>query len=251
MKFLRLAALAVLCAAAVPALAGDVNGSGPPGAPSLLKPCGAGHWCPATVPVDSAGAPLAGPTAAGQATELASLATLVGKPAGTAAAPIFVAGNTVLASASFTTPAGTTAYASGGLIANSGAAGSVAPMAFTVCRTAGGTGMVRRGRIKSTDMGFGGQNVRLHLYRDSPVLTNGDHAAWLTTEANYLGAIDVTFDKTFSDQVKGIGVPNAGSEINFDCAAGSQVIYGLVEARGAITPQGGKVMTVVLEVLDN
>ena len=169
----------------------------------------------------------------------------------TAAAPLPV-GLTIDAGATFTTPAGTSGYTSGQLIANSATAGAVAPLSFAVCRQAGGTGMVRRARIKTTDTGFAGATVRLHLYRDSPTAANGDHAAWSSTESVWLDDIDVTLDHAFSDPAeKGIGAPAHGVEINFDCAAGAQTLYGLLEARGPITPQGAKPMTVVLEALVN
>ncbi|HEV2530942.1 hypothetical protein [Phenylobacterium sp.] len=162
-----------------------------------------------------------------------------------------VGGHTTIAGASFTTPASVVAYASGNLIANSATAGSVVPLSFTVCRVNAGTGMVRRARIKTPDTGFAGVTVTLKLYRDSPTNTNGDHGAWLTTESNYLGSMPVTFDQHFSDAEKGIGAPAIGSEINFDCAGGSQIIYGEVVAGGAITPQGAKLMSVTLETLVN
>ena len=163
---------------------------------------------------------------------------------------VYAGGVPVAVGATFTTPSGTSAYASGNLIANSATAGSVTPLSFTVCSATGQSGMVRRVRVKTPDTGFAGQSVRIHLYKTSPTPTNGDHAAWLTTESTYIGALDVTLDKHFSDAEKGIGVPIAGSEINFDCTTGTQIIFGLVEARGAITPQGAKLMAVTLEVLE-
>jgi hypothetical protein len=161
-------------------------------------------------------------------------------------------GVTINAGASFTTPSGTTAYAVGDLIANSGGAGSVVPLSFPVCRNAAGTGMVRRARIKTPDTGFAGATVRLHLYKNAPTVANGDNGVFSSTEAEWLENIDVTLDQVFSDPLeKGVGVPAHGVEVNFDCATGTQVISGLVEARGAITPQGAKTMSVVLETLAN
>lgn len=109
--------------------------------------------------------------------------------------------------ASFTRPANTTAYAAGQLIANATAAGSVVPMTFAgAARDLDFTGSVRRARVKVNDVGWLNATVRLHLYRTLPTAANGDGGAWSTTESNYLGAIDVTFDKQFSDPfVKGIG----------------------------------------------
>jgi hypothetical protein len=161
-------------------------------------------------------------------------------------------GLAIMAGATFTTPSGTGAYASGQLIANSATAGSVTPLSFTACRANGGTGMVRRARIKTTDTGFAAAALRLHLYKSSPTVANGDHATFSSTESEWLENIDVVLDQAFSEPTeKGVGVPNHGVEVNFDCAAGSQVIYGLVEARGAITPQGAKPLSVILEALAN
>jgi hypothetical protein len=172
-----------------------------------------------------------------------------------------VAGHTIIAGCGsipcFTTTSATTAWASGQVIGDSATAGSVTKMQFQVCRVAAGTGMIRRARIKiASDTGFAGQPVVLYLYRDSPTLTNGDRGTWLTTDSNYIGKIPVTLNNHFSDYEKGIGLPTDSSsnvtEINYDCASSSQVIYGLLVAGGAITPQAGsKAVTVVLEALTN
>lgn len=169
--------------------------------------------------------------------------------------PYSGAGTTVVVGATFSRPADTTPYIAGDLVANSTTAGSVVAMAITVGRVAGGTGMVRRARIKKSGTGVPNASFRLHLYKTDPALstgiTNGDNGVWLTKESTYLGAMDVTVDRVFSDAAKGIGVPVAGTEINFDCAAGSQTIYALMEARGAYTPVSGETFTVALEVLQN
>jgi hypothetical protein len=163
-----------------------------------------------------------------------------------------VGGKTIIAGASVTRPADTSAYAIGDLIANSTTAGSVTPLALAAARVAQGTGMIRRARLKVNDAAWANAIVRVHFYRDSPACAAGDNGAWSTTESNYLGACDVTLDKSFSDPfVKGTGVPAAGSEINFDCAASSQNVYALLEARSAVTPGSAKVFSLVVEVLAN
>lgn len=163
-----------------------------------------------------------------------------------------VGGFATLATASFTRPANTTPYDAGDLVANNTTAASVAPMTFTVARTAGGTGMIRRARIRKTGTGTTGASFRLHLYRTAPAtITNGDNGAWSTSgSADYIGAIDVTIDRAFTDGTAGNGVPLSGSEINFDLPSGT-TIRGLLEARGAYTPISGEVFTVDLEVLQN
>ena len=152
-----------------------------------------------------------------------------------------VGARTIIAAAGVTRPADTNAYAVGDLIANSTTAGSVTPMALAVGRVAQGTGMLRRVRLKVNDTAWANGTVRVHIYKNSPTCANGDNGVWSTSESEYLGSCDVTFDRAFSDPfVMGVGVPAAGSEINFDCAASSQNIYALLEARSAVTPGSGK-----------
>lgn len=172
-----------------------------------------------------------------------------------------VGGHTIIAGCSaspcFTTTSATTAWSSGQLIGDSTTAASVTKMQFQVCRVTGGTGMIRRARIKiASDSGFAGQNVILYLYRDDPTLNAGDRATWNTTESNFLGKIPVNLGSHFSDFEKGTGVPidsnGNATEINYDCASGAQIVRGLLVAGSAITPQAGsKAVTVVLEALTN
>jgi hypothetical protein len=161
---------------------------------------------------------------------------------------VFIRGFTTRPTATVTRPADTTAYASGDLVANSTTAGSVTPMSFTVSRGTATGGMVRRCRIRTSSTSITNATFRLHLYAASPTCTNGDNGAWLTDNAtNYVGSLDVTIDKAFSDGAAGNGVPSVGNEINFT----STTYYGLLEARAAYTPTSGEVFTVELEVIQN
>jgi len=159
-----------------------------------------------------------------------------------------VGGRTIIASASFSRPADTTAYASGDLVANVTVAGSVVPLSFKVGRINAGTGRITRARLRKNGVSIASASFRLHLYKVSPTASNGDNGAWLTTESTYLGALDITMDRVFADGAKGFGVPLVGAFIAFDCAAGSQLIYGLIEARGAYAPVSGETFTATLEV---
>lgn len=159
-----------------------------------------------------------------------------------------VGGNTARVSVSFTRPSDTTAYASGDLAANSTTAGSVVPMSFAISRAAGKGGMVRRARLRKTGTSITNASFRLHLYSASPTVSNGDNGAWLTDQsANYVGSIDITCDKAFTDGAAGNGVPNVGSEINFT----SDTYYGLLEARAAYTPGSAEQFTLELEMVRN
>lgn len=175
--------------------------------------------------------------------------------AASASGQLLVAGSAVIVSANFTRPADTTAYAVNDLVANSTTAGSVVALSWsTASRYSGGSAVVRRARIKKSTTGVTSAMFRLHLYATDPAassgITNGDNGAWLTKEANYLGSIDVTVNKAFSDAAKGIGSPAEGSEITFVPGSGS-TIYGLLQALAAYTPGNAEVFTVELEIWQN
>lgn len=155
------------------------------------------------------------------------------------------------ASTQFTRPADTTAYASGDLVANNTTAGSVAPLQFTVTRIATGSGSIRRARMKKSTASITSAAFRLHLYSASPTPSNGDNGVWLSTgAATYLGSLDITFDRAFTDGATGNGTPSVGSEITFKLASGS-IIYGLIEARSAYTPGNAETFDVTLEVFQD
>lgn len=151
------------------------------------------------------------------------------------------------APASFTRPADTTAYASGDLVANSTTAGSVSPLTLiTGNNITGGDQQVRRVRLRKTGTGVTNAAFRVHLYSSAPTVANGDNGAWSSTPAaSWLGSLDVTIDKAFTDGAAGVGAPAVGSEIAFS-SAGS--LYALVEARGAYTPASAEVFTVEAEI---
>lgn len=162
-----------------------------------------------------------------------------------------VGGEAATPSSSFTRPANTTAYASGDLVANNTAAGSVTPLSWTAARVAAGSFMVRRARLTTSSTSTTNASFRLHLYSASPTVTNGDNGVWLSNEADdYLGSMDITVDKAFSDGASGQGSPGIGSDINVKLASG-QTIYGLLEARAAYTPTSAGTFAVTLEVLQN
>lgn len=159
-----------------------------------------------------------------------------------------VGGLVAVPSANFTRPADTAVYAANDLVANSTVAGSVVPLSFTVARAAGGTGSIRRARLKKSGASVTNASFRLHLYRTLPTVTNGDNGVWLSIHANYLGAIDIVADRAFSDAAGGEGVPTVGGEITFDLPDGQSVVYGLLAANLAYTPLASEVFTVSLEV---
>ena len=166
-----------------------------------------------------------------------------------------VGGHVVTPSASFIRPADATAYASGDLVANSTTAASVRPLMFAnAVRQAGGSGRIRRGRLRKNSDDTTNPSFRLHLFDSDPTMvapTSGDNGAIQLTGAmaSHLGSID--FDMTaidiHADGNWDSGVPHVGQEINF-VVPGGTALYGLLEARAAYTPADSEVFAVTLEI---
>jgi hypothetical protein len=151
----------------------------------------------------------------------------------------------VIASANFSRPADTNAYAVGDLIANSTTAGSVTPMEFKVTASGGPVSLIRV-RLRKTGTGVTSASTKLHLWTKSPTVTNGDNGAFLPNQAaTYLCAFEVTSMQAFSDGAVGDGIPAVGT-LAAAIVPGT-TLYGLTEARGAYTPSSGETFTWVLE----
>lgn len=160
-----------------------------------------------------------------------------------------IGGNSAVVRATMTRPNDTNTYASGDLVANNTAAGSVVPIVLAVARAADKTVVIPRIRLKKSGTSVVNAVFRAHAYKDSPTVSNGDNGAWLTTESNYIGYMDITMDRVFSDAAKGFGVPAVGSQWILDPSTGTQNIFILLEARAAYTPAAQEVFTVAAECL--
>jgi hypothetical protein len=166
-----------------------------------------------------------------------------------------VGGHTARVSASFTRPSDTNVYASGDLVANNTVANSVTPMTFAIGRDAlGKGGMIRRVRLRKSGTSITNASFRLHLYSSAPTqaggagANTGDNAAWSTNGvSNYVGGLDITVDKAFTDGAAGNGSPVVGSEINFT----ADTYYGVLEAKAAYVPASGETIEILLEILQN
>lgn len=161
-----------------------------------------------------------------------------------------VGGNSVVVGGSFSRPADTTAYAVGDLIANSTTAGSVTPIASAAARVNAGTGVIRRIRVSTTQTALAGTEiVRVHLFKTSPTVTNGDNGAFAANGITSLalGYTDVVLNHVYNDGSKGF----SSADIVFDAAGGSQNIYALLETRTAFTPSSAATYALALEVLQD
>jgi len=158
----------------------------------------------------------------------------------------------------FTRPADTTAYASGDLVANSTTAGDVAAIelrGFSV--NSQGSCIIRRLKLAKSGTSITSAQFRVHLFRSDPAtVTNGDNGAIsVSGVADYLGAVDITIDRAFTDGACGFGVPIVGSEFmvrmpGANSASTGQSIFALVEARAAYTPASAEVFTLTADQVD-
>lgn len=155
----------------------------------------------------------------------------------------------ITTSASFTRPANTTQYTANDLIANSETAGDVVPMSFGVGRLPSGSGTVRRVRLFKDDETVTVASFSVHLFSESPVVTNGDNGAFaVSTARHYIGtaAIDMSSGAlaTTTDLWEAVAL---SPELSFD-ARNSGAIYGLIQAIGAYTPSSGELFEVTLDI---
>lgn len=155
----------------------------------------------------------------------------------------------VSAAVSFTRPADTLAYTHGDLVANSTTAGSVAPMTIAAARGVNVPGQVVRGVLRKSGTSATNAIFRLHLFRVSPSVANGDNGVFSATlMTNWLGAMDVTTGYVFGNGCAGVCVPVLGHSIPFLPATGTANIFALLEARAAYTPVSGEEFSIELEV---
>lgn len=166
--------------------------------------------------------------------------------------PIPVMGKTLIAGGNFSRPANTDPYAAGDLVANALLANAVGAIQITAARVNGGTGRILRASLAKSTGDLTNAQFRVHLYKNDPAaaagISFGDNGAWLTKQAGYLGSFDITMESTFSDAAKGFGAPSVGAFISFETAAGSQLLYALVEARAPYAPASAESFTLALEI---
>jgi hypothetical protein len=154
--------------------------------------------------------------------------------------------------ATFARPTNTTPYSTGQLVANSTAAGSVAPLTLPVARFTGGTGQLWRCRVRKSTASLTNAVFRVHIFSGpaAPTVANGDGGVFLPNNvANYIGAFNVTLDCAFSDGAIGIGTPSFGGAVVFATDPSTQNLWALIEARGAYTPGNAEVFGVTLEAV--
>jgi hypothetical protein len=139
------------------------------------------------------------------------------------------------------------------LVANSTTAADVTPLSLSLQFDMAGARIPRVRLHKSGDTPTNAA-FRVHLFKTAPgVPGNGDNGAFAPASyAGYLGAFDVAAmiaGKADAGCV-GIGLPvtGQGSYLVLNQPKGGDVIYALLEARGAYTPVSAEVFTLSLEL---
>lgn len=135
-------------------------------------------------------------------------------------------------SQTITRPNDSTAYTIGDLVANNVTAGSVTPFSLYI-PYGRGLELMRAALIKSTAT-VANSSFRLHLFRDSPTVTNGDNGALSALQAGYFGSVDVTgATPTLTGSGRAVGSAATNFVINTDL---DQLVFVLVEALAAYAP---------------
>lgn len=145
------------------------------------------------------------------------------------------------ASASFTRPSNTTAYAAGDLVANNTTAGSVTPMTFSFNLGRRLT-LTHAKLIKSQDT-LTSATFRLWLMTASPTVTNGDNGAIAGTFLSTVICEPIAIDAAAT--LTGGGA-NGSSFFTPGLIIVPPVVYGLLEATAAYTPASAETFTIEL-----
>lgn len=153
-----------------------------------------------------------------------------------AASPVVVNSPIAVATASFTRPSDTNAYAASDVVCNSTSAPALLQFS-NILPVAGGDGVILNARGFVQGTGFN-TALRLHLYKVNTITPLNDNAAFTllwANRANRVGFIDFTGWQTGgsgSDAAGCLVAPNLAIELD----SGQTSLWGMVETRGVFTP---------------
>jgi hypothetical protein len=93
--------------------------------------------------------------------------------------------------------------------------------------------------LDSTDTGFGGVIVRVHLFTSDPTansgVVGGDNAAWSNKRAGWSGSFSGTMT-VFSDGAKGVLTPDGAPVRIMNVETGGKRVWWQIQTLGAATP---------------
>jgi hypothetical protein len=172
------------------------------------------------------------------------------------ASPVVCPDGFFTASASFTRPADTTAYAAGDRVADSTSAATVLELT-NVARGTLQAVRIERVRLRKTGPALTNAQFRVHLFRLLPTVNVNDNGVFnassvlaLADITGYVGSVDVTMDKAAVIGARGVGAPTTGSGITCEAAGTSgheTSLWAVIEALAAYTPASAETFTLTLE----
>lgn len=199
--------------------------------------------------VASSGLPTGAATAAKQDTGNTSLATIATMVSGA----MVMVGLMVKATASFTRPADTTAYALGDVVSNSTSATTL--MTFSGAgRSNANTGYITKARLL-TSQATNTASFRLWLWNANNPTVAVDNAAYVFTYADdskLVGYIDFPACSTSAGSGTGSFTQITDTQrLAYVCAAADTALYGFLETRTAFTPANAQTFQVTLHFDQN
>jgi len=151
-----------------------------------------------------------------------------------------VGGLMAVASATFSRPANTDAYAAKDAVSDSTTAPTVLNFA-DLARENGGSGYITKARL-ITNQSTNVARFRLHLYHTAPTAINDNAAFTLlwANRSNRIGYLDFDACQTEGSGSDAANALNTTIRLAFDCAAADRDLYGLLETLDAFTPASGQ-----------
>lgn len=145
--------------------------------------------------------------------------------------------------ANVTRPNDTSVYAAGDTVTDNTATGSATNLTFTnVARANGGTGIITRSAVVSTNNSSAPATFVLNLFTTAPA-TSGDNVAGAFSDAElqgglYVGEMVFNLSRPVNPAAAGSGnrVYRCLDPLPFKCAAGTRNLIGVLQVDGAYTP---------------
>ena len=153
------------------------------------------------------------------------------------------------ATATFTRPANITPYATGDEISNSTTAGDAVAMEFAgLTETSPADGKILQAKLYTNAQGFTG-DVKMYLYDSEPTMSgdNSPHVITPSDAANLVGfVIWSTAYASPTGSTASVNFVSPGLAFVSKNRTAGNPLYGVLVARGAITPASGQTFSVEL-----
>jgi hypothetical protein len=144
-----------------------------------------------------------------------------------------------IAGTTLTRPTNTTPYSANDSVSDNATAGSVTALPVTVSDTNDDPVNVTQVLLDTTDTGFGGKTVRVHVFNSDPTASTGvgagDNAAWSQKRAGWVGSFSGTMT-AFSDGAKGVLIPDGPTVLICNPETGGKRLWWQLQTLSDATP---------------